>query len=77
MAFYSYQTSKGSVHHFDLYRLKDSSELENIGFFDCLKDGICLIEWPELVLDFLDQPYLNLRIEHYDNMRHYELIAIN
>lgn len=50
---YSYQTKKGEIFHFDLYRLKSAQELENIGFFDALKSGICLIEWPEIAQDFL------------------------
>lgn len=60
---YSYQTSKGSVHHFDLYRLKNAAELENIGFFDCLKDGICLIEWPEIAAEFMPKNYIEIKIE--------------
>ncbi len=60
---YSYQTPKGRVHHFDLYRLKNVEELENIGFFDCLKDGICLIEWPEIAEEFLLKNYTEIKIE--------------
>ncbi len=50
---YSYDTKKGEIFHFDLYRLKSAEELENIGFFDALKNGICLIEWPEIAEKFL------------------------
>lgn len=50
---YGYETKKGEVSHFDLYRLKDASELENIGFFDAVKNGICVIEWPEIAAQFL------------------------
>ena len=60
---YSYQTPKILVHHFDLYRLKTSEELENIGFFDCLRNGICLIEWPEIAQDFLPKNYTEINIE--------------
>lgn len=36
------------LYHFDLYRLEDPSELEDIGFYEYLDSGnICLIEWPE------------------------------
>jgi tRNA threonylcarbamoyladenosine biosynthesis protein TsaE len=50
---YSYKTSKREIFHFDLYRLKSASELENIGFFDALQNGICLIEWPEIAEKFI------------------------
>jgi tRNA threonylcarbamoyladenosine biosynthesis protein TsaE len=60
---YSYQTKKGEVFHFDLYRLKNADELENIGFFEALRAGICLIEWPEIAADFLGKNYLEIEIK--------------
>ena len=60
---YSYETKKGEVFHFDLYRLKSAQELENIGFFDALKSGICLIEWPEIAADFLKKNYSEIEIK--------------
>lgn len=43
---YSYQ--KMQIHHFDLYRIHDATELEYIGFRDYFSDdSICCIEWPE------------------------------
>ncbi len=52
-----YNSRKGEIFHFDLYRIKNKSELENIEFFDNLKSGICLIEWPEIAENYL----LNLK----------------
>lgn len=64
---YSYPTKIGNVHHFDLYRLKNAHDLENIGFFDCLKDGVCLIEWPEIAKNFLPKNSLEITIEIIDD----------
>lgn len=58
---YSYDSKKGEIFHFDLYRLKSADELENIGFFDALENGICLIEWPEIAAKFF-QPNLKKNV---------------
>lgn len=58
----SYQTKKGEVFHFDLYRIKSVEELENIGFFDAIKSGICLIEWAEIAESFLGKNCVKIKI---------------
>jgi len=60
---YSYHTKKGEIFHFDLYRLKSANELENIGFFDALKSGISLIEWPEIAEKFLPKNSVAITIK--------------
>ncbi len=60
---YSYETKKGEVFHFDLYRIKSAAELENIGFFEALKSGICLIEWPEIAAEFLPENCQEIEIK--------------
>ena len=60
---YSYDTKKGEVFHFDLYRLKNAQELENIGFFDNIKSGISLIEWPEIADKFLPKNAIKISIK--------------
>ncbi|HXM00319.1 MAG TPA: tRNA (adenosine(37)-N6)-threonylcarbamoyltransferase complex ATPase subunit type 1 TsaE [Rhizomicrobium sp.] len=42
-----YETARLTVSHFDLYRIKSESELDELGFDDALADGAVLIEWPE------------------------------
>lgn len=42
-----YDTDKGTIWHFDLYRLKQPDEVYELGFEEALSDGISLIEWPE------------------------------
>lgn len=46
----SYQTSRLQIHHFDLYRVNEESELDYLGFRDFFSDdAVCCIEWPERV----------------------------
>lgn len=50
----SYQTNHLQIHHFDLYRVHDESELDYIGFRDYFSDdAVCCIEWPERVVSYL------------------------
>lgn len=43
-----YEGAGMPLYHFDLYRLDDADQLEDIGFYDALEgDGPCVIEWGE------------------------------
>ncbi|MGZ3931927.1 MAG: tRNA (adenosine(37)-N6)-threonylcarbamoyltransferase complex ATPase subunit type 1 TsaE, partial [Bacteroidia bacterium] len=49
--------------HFDLYRLRSAEELFDIGFEEYANgSSYCFIEWPELALDLLPSPFLNVKI---------------
>ena len=52
------------VVHFDLYRLADPSELDELGFDEALSSGICLVEWPEMGGDLLPADRITLTLEH-------------
>ncbi len=52
------------VAHFDLYRLADSSELDELGFDEALSDGICIVEWPEIGAEALPHDRIALTLEH-------------
>lgn len=44
-----YHTPKGKVFHFDLYRMKNISEVYDIGIDEYLDNAqLCIIEWPEI-----------------------------
>lgn len=63
----SYDTDTFLVHHFDLYRIHEETELEYIGFRDYFADNaVCCIEWPEQAPNALPQVdvMITLRIEH-------------
>ena len=43
------------VNHFDLYRIADTSELENIGIYEYLySDAVNVLEWPERAENLFD-----------------------
>ena len=44
-----YQIKKIPIKHYDLYRIKNQKELNNLGIQENLKKQITLIEWPEIV----------------------------
>ena len=46
-----YEVSGLKILHYDLYRLKDKKELENLGQIKNQNDKLILIEWPELIED--------------------------
>jgi len=43
---YEYREGRLPLYHFDLYRLEDAAELEDIGFYEFVEaDGVACIEW--------------------------------
>jgi len=53
--------------HFDFFRVKDIYEILDIGFEEYVDSGdLCLIEWPELVEDFLPDKHLTIHISNPD-----------
>jgi len=52
----SYETPHLQIHHFDLYRIHEETELEYIGFRDYFAQyTLCCIEWPERAPDAIEQ----------------------
>ncbi len=39
------------INHYDLFKLKDPKELQNIGIFENNSEVVTLIEWPEIILN--------------------------
>jgi tRNA threonylcarbamoyladenosine biosynthesis protein TsaE len=62
----SYKAHQLNLHHFDLYRIHDETELDDIGFRDYFsKDAVCCIEWPERWADYL--AWTDIEISLYAN----------
>ena len=51
--------------HFDLYRMKTSSDFTQLGFDEYFEtDGICAIEWPERIQDILPPDTIYIHFTH-------------
>ena len=50
------------ISHFDLYRIGDVSELEEIGLKHAIDNDITLIEWPEIAKDVLPKNTIHIYI---------------
>ena len=46
---FEYDIKEFTIKHYDLYRLKNTHDLKNIGLFENFNQNIILIEWPELI----------------------------
>lgn len=63
-----YNSQMGPVYHFDFYRIKRASEVLDIGFDDYIYSGnLCLMEWPELIEDFLPEETTIVKITEIEN----------
>lgn len=59
-----YNDGRIPLYHFDVYRIEDSEEMAEVGFDDLIYgDGICLIEWANLISDILPEHYIRVTIE--------------
>ncbi len=46
---FEYDIKELTIKHFDLYRLKNERDIQNIGLYENSEHSIILIEWPELI----------------------------
>ena len=59
-----YEDGRLPFYHFDVYRIGDLEEMEEIGYDDYFfGQGICLIEWAELIEEILPEHYRQVTIE--------------
>ncbi len=59
-----YDDGRMPFYHFDVYRISDVSEMDEIGYEEYFYgDGVCLVEWAELIRDIMPEDYLEVTIE--------------
>ncbi len=71
----TYNKDDTNIHHFDVYRLSDSDEFYAIGGEEYFDNGICIIEWGEIIEDILPNDYIKISFsrnpenENYRNLK--------
>lgn len=59
-----YEEGRLPLYHFDVYRIEDPEEMEEVGLDEYLEgDGVCLIEWAERIEDMLPAEYGRITLE--------------
>ncbi|WP_287448172.1 tRNA (adenosine(37)-N6)-threonylcarbamoyltransferase complex ATPase subunit type 1 TsaE [Sellimonas sp.] len=74
-----YEDGRLPFYHFDVYRIGDIEEMDEIGYEDYIYgDGVCLIEWANLIEEILPKKRTEVRIEKdLDKGFDYRKITIN
>ena len=59
-----YDGGRLPFYHFDVYRIGDIEEMEEIGYEDCFYgEGVCLVEWADLIQELLPEETCRITIE--------------
>lgn len=59
-----YNDGKIPFYHFDVYRISDVSEMDELGYEDYFYgEGVCLIEWAKLIDDIMPENIIKITIE--------------
>lgn len=57
-----YSCPTGTISHYDLYRIKDTNELFELNLDEALSSHITIIEWPEMIADYVDENFPHVDI---------------
>lgn len=71
-----YNTSTCPIYHFDVYRLADIDEFYAMGGEEYFENGICLIEWGEIIKDALPSNYIKITFSKNDDNDDYRELNI-
>ena len=58
-----YREGRIPLYHFDVYRIEEPEEMEEIGYEDYFfGEGVCLVEWSELVPEIIPEHARHIRL---------------
>jgi len=61
---HGYEGGKMPLWHFDVYRISDVDEMDEIGYEDCFYgDGVSLVEWASRIGEIIPQDAVRVKIE--------------
>ena len=70
---YEYEISDFKIMHYDLYRIKETKELKNLGIFSEELEVVKIVEWPDLIkIPPQDKLEVHLRYGEKENEREIE-----
>ena len=59
-----YEGGRLPLYHFDVYRIGNVEEMDEIGYEDCFYgEGVCLVEWSELIEELIPEDAIHITIE--------------
>ena len=71
-----YSGGRLKLYHFDVYRLTDSDEFYAIGGDEYLNNGICIIEWGEIIEDILPDDYIKISFSKDSENENYRILEL-
>ena len=74
----TYDLNSLQIHHYDLYRIQNIKELEELDFFENLNNNITFIEWPEMLISLpLNKKHYLINLDIYSQTKRKVNISFN
>lgn len=71
-----YHAKEANIYHFDVYRLADVDEFYAMGGEEYFENGICFIEWGEMIESILPSNYIKITFKKNDENEEYRELQI-
>lgn len=73
----TYDAPDFEIYHYDLYRLKSPEEIWELNIEEAMSTGVCLIEWPEKMQNYLPRDIFKVEISSSSEGGRCFLITVN
>lgn len=71
-----YYTPSFPIYHFDVYRLSDIYEFYAMGGEEYFENGVCFIEWGELIEEILPPNYMKITFEKDPQNENFRILKL-